>query len=179
MTFDNNCFLGGTTLHTGLGFKFGCRQYLPLRDARLEQFRTTFEELEFVIMDEFSMISSDRLYDVHRRMEEILISKDRFGGRSVMLVGDIMQLPPVQGHPIYSPPFSKKNRSLFTSSESLWKNFKVVTLSRNLRQGVSDWTERLNRIRIGEPNEEELALSESRRMQNFPDLDHKEACQVI
>ena len=179
MTFNINYFLGGTTLHTGLGFKFGSRQYLPLRDAKLEHFRTTFEELEFIIMDEFSMISSDRLYDVHRRMEEILISKDRFGGRSVMLVGDIMQLPPVKGQPIYSPPFSKKNRSLFTSSESLWKNFKVATLSRNLRQGVSDWTECLNRIRIGEPTEEDLAFLESRRLKNFPDLDQKEACHVF
>ena len=171
--------IDGTTLHTGLGFKFGSRQYLPLRNEQLERFRTTFEELEIIIMDEFSMISSDKLYDVHRRMEEIMISKDLFGGRGIMLVGDILQLAPVSGRPIFAAPFSKKNRSLYNSTDNLWNNFRTVTLTTNLRQGVSTWTEILNRIRIGEPSIEDLEFLESRRLAHFPDLDQDEACHVF
>ena len=173
------CFIGGTTIHTGLGFKFGCNQYLPLRNAKLEEMRTNFEELEIIIMDEFSMISSDHLYNVHRRMEEIMMSKDAFGGRSILLFGDIMQLPPVRAIPIYSKPKSQKNRSLFNSSENLWNNFEVVTLKKNFRQGVSKLRQCLDRIRIGELSDEDIELLETRRLSKFPNLDTNEASHVF
>ena len=38
---------------------------MPLRDAKLEEFRNLFEELEVIILDELSMIGSDMLYDVY------------------------------------------------------------------------------------------------------------------
>ena len=125
------------------------------------------------------MIGSDMLYDVYRRMEEIFISKDPFGGRAVMLVGDILQLPPVQARPIFSAPFSKKNRALFNSFDSIWKNFDVVSLRTNHRQGIGRWTECLNNCRVGQPSTEDLALLESRRLRHFPDLVTNEACHVF
>ena len=169
----------GTTLNTGLGFAFGSRKYLPLRDARLESFRNLFEELELIIMDEMSMIKSDMLYDVQRRMEEIFISKDLFGGRSVMLVGDIMQLPPVKGRAIFTKPYSAKSRSMFNSSENLWNNFDVVTLKVSQRQKANEWRDCLNRIRIGELSKEDKSLLESRRVQHFPDLNVDNASHVF
>ena len=141
--------------------------------------RTNFEELEIIIMDEFSMISSDHLYNVHRRMEEIMMSKDAFGGRSILLFGDIMQLPPVRAIPIYSKPKSQKNRSLFNSSENLWNNFEVVTLNKNFRQGVSKLRQCLDRIRIGELSDEDIELLETRRLSKFPNLDTNEASHVF
>ena len=171
--------INGTTLHTALGFKFGGRKYLPLRDSRLEYFRSSFEELEVIIMDELSMISADQLYDVHRRLEDILISKDLFGARSVILVGDIMQLPPVKGRPIYSKPYNQKNLSLWNSSDNIWKNFEVVTLKVSQRQKANVWRECLNRIRVGELNPEDKKLLDTRRLKRFPNLQVDEACHVF
>ena len=54
------------------------------------------EHVEAVIVDEMSMVSSDYLYNLHKRMMELFDSKDDFGGRSLMLVGDLLQLPPVR-----------------------------------------------------------------------------------
>ena len=159
-----------TDPRVGLGFKFGTKQYLPLKDAKLEELRKTFQELEVVVMDEFSMIGSDRLYDVDRRMEEIFITKDILGGKAVMLVGDIMQLPPVKARPIYSKPMSKKNRSKFESSENIWRSFDIVTLKTNFRQGVCQWTECLNRLRVGEITDDDRQLLETRRLSNFPEF---------
>ena len=171
--------INGTTLHTGLGFQFGCKKYLPMRDQKREFYRKNFEELQLVIMDEFSMISSDRLYDVHRRLQEILISRDLFGGRAMMIVGDIMQLPPVLGRKVFTSPFSQQNRAMYSSNLSIWKNMEVVTLLVNQRQGISKWTECLNRIRVGELTEEDKQLLETRRLSNFPDFDADSACHVM
>ena len=171
--------IDGTTFETGLSFKFGTKKYLPLRDAQLESFRNLLEELELIIMDEFSMIKSDRLYDVQRRMEEIFISKDLFAGRSVMMVGDIMQLPPVKGRPVFSRPFSVKNRSMFNSTDNIWKSFDVVTLKVSQRQKANEWRDCLNRIRVGEASEKDKALLETRRLAKHPNLDINKACHVF
>ena len=52
--------IGGTTLQTGLNLKFGTR-YLPLQDAKREEFRVLFEDLVLIIVDEFSMVGADAL----------------------------------------------------------------------------------------------------------------------
>ena len=170
--------IDGTTYQTGLGFKFGTK-YLPLRDAKLEEFRKLFEDLNLIVLDEMSMLSSDRLYDIHRRMTEIFISKDPFGGIAMLVVGDLLQLPPVKGSKIHEKPYSKKNASLWNSDESLWANFDTITLEVNFRQGVSVWTECLNRLRVGTVTEEDERLLESRRLSLFPELDVSSASHVF
>ena len=44
------------------------------------------ENVEVVIIDEFSMVSADNLYNLHKRLQEIFFSEEPFGGRSVLLV---------------------------------------------------------------------------------------------
>ena len=172
--------INGTTIHTGLGFHFGSRKYLPLLNEKREFYRKKFEELEMVIIDEFSMLSSDRLYDIHRRLQEILISTDLFGGKAMLIVGDIMQLAPVKGRPIYSCPFSSQSKAMFRDeSLNIWNNMEVVSLVVNQRQGVSQYTECLNRARVGDLTEEDKELLESRRLKNFPDFDPDKACHVM
>ena len=70
--------------------------------VKREELRVLFEDLQLIIVDEFSMVSADALYDIHRRLQEILISDDYFGGCAVLLVGDLLQLPPVKGRKIFS-----------------------------------------------------------------------------
>ena len=125
------------------------------------------------------MVSCDMLYDINRRLQEIFVSTDLFGGRSVMIVGDILQLPPVKARSIFSKPFSSKNRSLFNSPDNLWRNFKVVTLTDNQRQGIGEYTNCLNRIRTGDANNEDKLLLEKRRLKHFPELDTSQACHVF
>ena len=58
-------FLGGTTLHSGLGFQFGPNQE-PLGKEKLERLKKELEEVEVVIVDEMSMVSSDHFYHFKR-----------------------------------------------------------------------------------------------------------------
>ena len=88
-------FKGGTTIHTGLRMKWG-EEYLPLAPETMSALRSQFERMMMVIIDEMSLIAADMFYTIHRRLVEILYLKDIFADRAVMLVGDLMQIPPVR-----------------------------------------------------------------------------------
>ena len=129
------------------------------------------EHVEAVIVDEMSMVSSDFLYNLHKRMMELFDSKDDFGGRALMLVGDLLQLPPVKASAIFKRPKSDKNKIIHDMTDAngknignLWDNFQVVVLKTNFRQGNGNpWTELLNRVRKGEATAEDIKVLESRK----------------
>ena len=80
-------------MHSGLDFKFGTGYQKLSHKSNL---KILLKELELVIIDEISMIDADMLYKIHDRLCEIFYpSEDPFAGKSVLLVGDIMQLEPV------------------------------------------------------------------------------------
>ena len=58
--------------------------------------RRQFERMMLVIIDEMSLVAADMFYHIHKRLVEILYLKDMFADRAVMLVGDLMQIPPVR-----------------------------------------------------------------------------------
>ena len=154
--------IGGTTFHTGLSFKFGS-DMLEFSSEKLDSARKNLENVEVVIVDEFSMVSSDNLYNLHKRLQEIFMSQELFGGRSVLLVGDIMQLGPIRAAPIYREPKSIDSSAMFHSKElNLWSNCESVLLETNFRQGEGAWTQMLNRIRVGEPTDEDIQTLEGR-----------------
>lgn len=82
-------------MHAGLKFQFKVTDYLPLEAEDLHNLRNQFERMMVIIIDEMSLIASDLFHNIHRRMVEILYSKEMFGDRGVMLVGDLLQIPPV------------------------------------------------------------------------------------
>ena len=91
--------IGGSTMHSALDCRFETR-YNPLAPERLGTFRKLFEHLQLVIIDEMSMVSSDSLYDIDLRLCDILIYKEPFSGRTVMVNGELLQLPSIKGRPI-------------------------------------------------------------------------------
>ena len=54
-----------------------------------------------MIIDEVSMVGSNMLLEIHKRLQQIKgVSTDvTFGGVSILAVGDLYQLPPV-GQPL-------------------------------------------------------------------------------
>ena len=81
-----------------------------------------------------------------------------FAGLPVLVCGDLYQLSPVKGAPIYS---STDNIKGYLSLE-LWSNFKVVELTEVMRQrGDLEFISFLNKIRVGivDYEEEKILLS--------------------
>ena len=119
---------GGTTFHTGLGFKFGS-DMLDFSPEKLDLTRKYLENVEVVIVDEMSLVSSDNLYNLHKRLQKIFASEDTFGGRCGLLVGDILQLPPIRAPQIFSEPKQFDSKVMFKSKElNLWENCQSVLL---------------------------------------------------
>ena len=53
------------------------------------------------------MVSSLNLAYMHLRLEELFGRHDWFGGRNVLFVGDLLQLQPVNGSPVFEKNFQK------------------------------------------------------------------------
>ena len=72
-----------------------------------------------IIIDEMSFVKSDILYQINRRLMEIFISDDLFANKTVILVGNLMQLPPVRGQYIFQTPKDLKFAALSKEAE-IW-----------------------------------------------------------
>ena len=89
----------------------------PIAKEKLDMLKKILEDVEVVIVDEMSMISSDYFYHLHKRLTELFDSKDDFGGRALLMVGDVLQLPPVNGRPIFSKPKLSRNAILMNMKD--------------------------------------------------------------
>ena len=113
-----------------------------------------------VIVDEISMVKSDMLYQLDFRMQEIMQNQKPFGGISIFVFGDLMQLKPVMGNFIFEKPYQKEYEMLHRCNPR-WKLFGCIILEKNHRQGKDKgYADLLNRLRIGNETEEDAILEE-------------------
>ena len=106
----------------------------------------------------------------HQRLNEIFGCETfrLFAGLTVILVGDLYQLPPIMQRPIYAE-YYDMSFNIFP----LWRNFGMVELTEVMRQkGDCVFIDLLNNIRIGCLTEADEELLKSRFIEitdeNFP-----------
>ena len=94
----------GQTLHQAFGFSFSDKHF-SLSDKIRDKRRAELKNLKIVIIDEISMVKVDMLYMLDLRLQEITqkIGKP-FGGISIIVFGDMMQLRPCLGRFICEVP---------------------------------------------------------------------------
>ena len=158
-------------MHSAFSFSFG-NEFFSLSDKVRDERRNQLENLLVVIIDEFSFIKADMLYLLDMRLREVKQVPDvAFGGISVFLFGDILQLRPVLARYIFEDPTSERFKLAFLIC-SLWNMFQVVILRTNHRQGEDKvYADILNRIRTGEFTEDDVKTLESRvRPLNHSDI---------
>ena len=163
--------IDGMTIHSAFNFNFG-NEYLSLGDKIRDQKREFLKNLKVVIIDEAFVLKADDFYKFDLRMRELMQNTEEpFGGCSVLLLGDILQLRPVLGRFIFEEPICG-NYHLPFLIDPLWHKFEVVFLTHNHRQGEDrPYAEILNRVRIGKQTEEDYATLETRvRQINDKDL---------
>ena len=161
----------GQTMHSAFSFNFG-NEFLSLGDKSRDEKRKLLENLQVVIIDEYSMIKADMLYQLDLRLKEIKQRPELpFGGVSVFLFGDILQLRPVLARYIFEEPICEGFQLAFLL-DSLWEKFDIVILTTNHRQGEDKiYADILNRIRVGNIEEEDMQKLEERvRPINHPDI---------
>ena len=163
--------IDGQTLNTSFGFSFD-NKYYSLSDKTRDQKRRLLSKLKIIIIDEVSMVKSDMLYQLDLTLQEI---KEQFGvpfgGVSLVVFGDLLQLKPVMGMFPFQIP---KNPDFHATYEydNRWKKFQILNLEINHRQGEDkQYAEMLNRIRVGNTNEEDIKQLKKRvRPAIHPDM---------
>ena len=99
------------------------------------QLRAQWLNLKVVIIEEMSMMSSERLVHLHQRICEIKVlsfrdaSVELFAGISVILISDLFQLPQVKARAIFELP-----NNPYMAIQDIWKRFKYAELTRSERQ---------------------------------------------
>ena len=164
--------IDGNTLHHNFNFNFGNKYYSyddKLRDLRRQQ----LINLILCLIDEFSMVKSDLLYQLDQRLREIKDipkkkketdnkKEEQFGGVAILLLGDLLQLRPVMANFIFDTPKNPEYKASFAYG-SLWNDFDVINLIQNHRQGKDgEYADLLNRMRFGINEAKDFDLLEER-----------------
>jgi len=153
--------ISGTTVNTGLAIpKHAGMNLPPLPDQKKTLLRLSFSELKLLIIDEISMVSNNRLLHIHQRLKEIFgtSSSKLFAGISIIVVGDLHQLPPIQQKPI----FCRYDNNAYNLSHP-WHEFKMIELVEIMRQKDDQpFIELLNRLRVAQHTQTDICTIQSR-----------------
>ena len=128
----------GQTVHSLLNIPVSRYiQYEPLLPYMLQTRREVFHGVHTLIIDEISMVSSQMLSVISRRLNEISGNDQAFGGFNMIVLGDLYQLRPVLGKQVFS-------------NTILGHLFKPALLKENKHQCQDNsFVRLLNRARIG------------------------------
>ncbi|EFP08830.1 hypothetical protein CRE_19750 [Caenorhabditis remanei] len=151
----------GVTLHSLLRIFPGQKPFTPLSRDTTNQLFNALSRLRVLIIDEISLISALFLAQIDHRLQEIFGSDNPFGGVSVVVFGDFLQLPPVTSSRVPEHVFScvpgeyRAVRATVTpkSPSRLWGLFNMLELEENIRAKDREEARVLAAIRLGECTE--------------------------
>ena len=146
------CNIGGNTICSAFHRKMFQDDQRMSADE-LNTFRIKYKHLKVVIIDEISMVGKKIFYFIDTRLQQMTGIRARFGGLSVIAVGDFYQLKPV-GYRLVFLDLKEGAKALEPNS---WKeHFKLYELVDIMRQKVDlKFAQLLNRLRVNELTEED------------------------
>ncbi|RZC87713.1 hypothetical protein C5167_028166 [Papaver somniferum] len=151
--------IGGSTIHHELAITADKNlSYKKLEAERCRRMQVDFKDTKLIIIDEYSMIGRKMLANIDLRLRDIFSTSEPFGNISIVLVGDMRQLPPVFDTPLYAEGGGELQLT-GTLSYSVFKQ--CVRLEQVFRQsGVeeSEYREALSRLSDGNSTLEDWKL---------------------
>lgn len=136
--------IGGRTFHSffGLGIMEGGLSRTIERAAKSDRVLKRLNKTKEIIIDEISMIHPDAFVAANEISKLIRKNDEPFGGIRIILLGDFLQLPPVDR-------FEKKIPWLFSSL--VWNQLclETVELHQSMRTESQYFVDILNKIRFG------------------------------
>src|SRR5665213_1801107 len=153
--------IGGTTIHSwsGLGILDSLSEEDLHRLGGSERLAKRYNGTDILVIDEVSMLHGLRLDMVNQMAKLLRKSEAPFGGMQVVLVGDLLQLPPIsRGTDVFD----------FAYLSEAWveSDLQICYLTEQHRQQGNDaLLEILEAMRSNEVNEEHGALLQARLSQ--------------
>ena len=157
--------VGGQTMHSFFEFPFeviGPHTKLRISDEK----RELLKHIDTIIVDEVSMVRCDMVDGMDRYLSTAFHTHMPFGGKQVVFVGDLFQLPPVVANTADEDMLGdlwEKGKPYFYKAHVLKRmNLPKIEFRTVYRQKDSSFLEILNRLRIGECTTEDLNLLNQR-----------------
>ena len=164
--------VGGVTIHRLLQLPIEhegrTAGYWKLGKDTIKVMRRSLSNLRLLIIDEVSMLSNLNLAYVHLRLEEIFGHDQWFGGVNMLFVGDILQLPPVNGAPVFDR-ITNKSVALklgCMTSVNIWQDtvlYDELTINERQKKDRA-FSSMLDEVHRGCPTNETLQLLQERVM---------------
>ena len=166
---------GGQTIHSFFGLSTSIQavhDQNAVRKGLNEERIALMNSMDVLIIDEVSMVRADVMDMIDAKLRAARESDAPFGGCQIVAFGDLYQLPPVvEDSPeirqffqdMYSTAF------FFGAPVTLEKPFRIVELSRVMRQKDPLFVEILNAVREGDHSPELLARLNTRCLNSPPE----------
>ena len=143
-----NVNANGITLHSAfnLPVKSGLKScgYQKPSNKTLHKLRNKYQYLKVLIIDEISMIGRETFEDLDLALKNIKQNLLQFHGVSLLLVGDFLQLPPVNQKSVFMKPNKESCKSF---NGWLWEKFQLHELVEIVQQSSDpDFAKLLNRV---------------------------------
>ncbi len=161
---------GGVTIHSF--FRLDTRTFMP-EDRQVKALEgnrlATLKAIDVLIIDEVSMVRADLFDAIDLCMRRSLGNNFPFGGKQLIMVGDIFQISPVvtdKDRELLNAFYSK---TAFFFGAKVYKKFEheIIELIQVYRQKDADFMQILDNIRTGEFSSKELQVINSQYIDNF------------
>ncbi len=146
--------INGVTLHSA----FGWNNLIDESEIKLSSNNLSlFKSIDTLVIDEISMVRVDVFNQVDKILKVANRNERPFGGKQIILFGDLFQLPPVAKKEEVEF-FTDKYGGVFFFNSPAYKNgnFKFREIEEIFRQKDQEFIEILNDIRIGNINEQQI-----------------------
>lgn len=161
----------GFTIHKAFGFRPGMYpddlkpggEWHPS-----SQVRNVLKVIDVLVIDEISMVRADLFEMIDIALRSIRRSEQAFGGAQLVLVGDLLQLPPVVTNS-ESEIFSTRWESPYFFSAHCFDDLELtnITLTTVWRQTDNEFLEVLNQVREGSVGDAALKILNAHVDPNF------------
>ena len=152
----------GITIHSLLKLPVGSRRQKDLTGETLARLQKSLNGVDYILIDEYSMLGQVTFGWIDKRCKQATGFHGKvLGGKSLILIGDPGQLPPVADKPLYH---AKPSNDIGEGGYLAYKMFdKVVKLTVHQRvQGTSpeqiQFRDLLLRLRLGETTAKDWQL---------------------
>lgn len=155
--------IGGATIHSFFGFKPDVTLEKAWAKGGKAKKPELYQHLDAIVIDEISMVRADLLDCIDAFMRRVCGNSHPFGGKRVIMFGDLYQLPPVFTRDEASIYTSRYSSAFFFSADVMSRlALTFIELSHIYRQSDPEFINVLNALRENTLTPAHLALLNTR-----------------
>lgn len=160
---------GGVTVHSF--FKFDFSFFIPgvthyKKELKKEK-RDLIKSLELIVIDEVSMLRADLLDKIDDALRHYRRDNRPFGGVQMVLIGDVLQLPPIDSKELEPLKDHYEGLYFFNSKVYQQADFVSIEFTKVYRQQNDTFVKILNHIRDNKVTYSDINLLNARVIENF------------